>query len=1364
MATTRRDIELLISAKETTGRSFSQVTSNIDALNAKIVEQIAAAQKGEISLDDLRKTQEALAQAGRDLAGIQSQIDNYNKLAASTDKVAAAQQKAVADLAAFEAKLAAAGKTTDNQETKLQRLENAVTRTSAAYEKNKVDLTEQIAVLQRAGVAVESLDTSQTGIVNSARLVGAGLSQTKVAVADYAVTIAAARDAEASLAAQQGFERKIAEAQRLGQASRFVQLFGDAINTAKAADNQLSALTGFRAVGAQAAEASRDISQFVQAGQTMAVTSSQVAAGLRAIIDPGNAALQTLSGVEAAVEQASVAATENAKNVGALNEVYNQLAAATAAVLRQGSLVDQFQQQAVAAGAARQQFEAAQAEVQQYAAAMARADEPTEQLANALKLAEANLEKTGRALSQEETKLGQLSRELKTAGINTADLANEQRRLEAAAKSVSTATGQINQTLGRGGQRTNGLFGLKPNDLANLNFQLQDIFVSLQAGQNPLTVLFQQGSQISQIFPGLISSVAKLVLRFFPLIAVVVAVGAAFAELYTDSKRLEQAQKDLASLPTGGGLDPERFAQLQEKLEDAGHAAEDVRTAMLQLAEEGFDSDQIERYGQAAADLASRLGVDLTEATQLLVDVQQGGIESVYELAERTNDLTEADLNHAEALYEAGRAGEARQFVLDRIAERNAQIAEASESAWTPAVNNLKSAWSSFSDFLGRVLSPVIDAINQQIAGLIAGVTFLTALLAGKGFSGAADDALLAANRYLGVGADPNKSAAKGRGATDQSIRDRRFNAELDGELENSRELTNQERLRRAETEARARAQAAGVSSAVEERAVQQAIGAEQRKINEEAARNGRRSSAAANRAARAAAAEERRQAQALRQLDGQLRQLNRAAFSGGSASLEERLTAISERYETVADSIKRVRDLGLTTDSGGTPLADIERQVAATQQRLQAEETIKFYQEQAGLLEQQRADEVERILDAQARNAISVNEAMAQAEEVSGRLSPQIVQAAERALAVARALAGTNPSPEMVSWIAQLERIISAEGTNRTVADVGMAGLDRTSAELDDLLKQRDELVKGYELLNDLGLRTAAQTREATTAAFAAQGEAIQPVLDRLRATVEALHGQIDPLSGLPVLTDTAYNTWLVKLDAVNAGLQQSNVRLSELENIALQGVANGGVEAFNTLSSSLAGFIAGTQSLGSVFSAVGVTILQTLQQITAAIAAAIIKFLILRALETAAGLPPGTLSGGGGGGAAGGIGGLFKLFHDGGKVGSRGASTQRRSGASAAQWIGAPKLHGGGMAGLGADEYRAILKRNEEVLTEDNPRHVDNFGRGGGGGGQPPSVKQVLLLDPEAVPAAMQSRSGEKAILTIIRQNKATLKQVLS
>lgn len=1348
MATTRRDIELLISARETTGRSFKQVTDNIDALNTKIAEQITQAERGEISLQELRRTQEALAAAGRDLSAIQNQIDAYNRLIASSDKVSESYEKAKADLAALKAEIEASGKATTAQENRMQRLENAVTRTSAAVDKNKADIVEQIAVLERAGIATTNLDQAQAGIVNTARQIGAGLVQVNTAIDGYAVNVRQARQAESELAAQQGFERKIAEAQRLGQASRFVQLFGDAIQTVKVADNQLAALTGFRAIGQQAAEAAQDVARFNQNGQTMGVTAQQVADGLRAILDPGGAALQTLKGVENAIEQADQQAAEGVKNVGLLNDAYNNLAAAGAAIIRQGSLVDSFRQQEAAVASARQQFDQAQAEVIRLGQAMAQADEPTEQLAAALAKAEANLEKAGRAVAQEDAKLGALNRELKAAEINSANLAGEQARLEAAATRVGGAMDRVNTTLGRGGQRTNGLFGLKPNELANLSYQINDIFVSLASGQNPLIVLVQQGSQIGQLFPGLISTVARFALAWAPVLGAVAGVGLALRELYTDAERVKQVSQDLASAPLGAGIDVQRFADAQEKLEGVAEKAEDARKAMLLLVEEGFDTASIETYSEAAANLSKRLGIDVVEAAQLLVDVQKGGIEAVYDLTERTNDLTDADLDHAEALYEAGRAGEARQFVLDKVAERNQQIADATRSQWTPAINNLKSAWNSFTGFLKSFFQPTLDSINNTIQDTVIGFTFLTGLLAGKGIAGAKADAEAVYRQQQGLGAKP------ARGASDQSVRDRRFAAELDEEIEQTRELTKAERLAKVEREARTRAQAAGVSKALEERAATQAIAAEQKKINEEAekaakkgAAAGRRADAAAKRAQRAAEAEQRKRESAQRQLDGQLRQLNRQAFTGASASLEERLTAISEKYETIADSIQKVRALGMTTDSDGVSLDVIEKQVAATQQRLKDEETIKFYQEQAALLEKQRDAEIQRINDARERGAISTADAVKQAAEVTARLSPQIVKAAQSALAIARSLAGTNPSPEMVSWIASLERILAAEQTDRTVADVGLAGFEQTSARLDTLLKERDELVRSYQTLNELGLASDAQTRQLTMEAYARQAEAIRPVLAQLREQVELLHNTRDALTGLPVLSDTAYQTWLAKIDAVNAGLQVTDARIAQINQAAMQGIQTGVTNAFNTVAQSIVGLISGTESWGDALNGVLNATLGLLGSVVDAIAQVLVQMVALQVAKSLIG------------GLGGGFGSFF--FHDGGVVGSQGASRKTRTGGGDS-WLGAPKFHGGGGLGLRPDEYKAVLKRGEEVLTEDNPRHISNIGNDNtaeGGGG----FKQVLLLDPEAVPNAMRSRSGQRSILTVIRENKETIKQVL-
>lgn len=65
----------------------------------------------------------------------------------------------------------------------------------------------------------------------------------------------------------------------------------------------------------------------------------------------------------------------------------------------------------------------------------------------------------------------------------------------------------------------------------------------------------------------------------------------------------------------------------------------------------------------------------------------------------------------------------------------------------------------------------------------------------------------------------------------------------------------------------------------------------------------------------------------------------------------------------------------------------------------------------------------------------------------------------------------------------------------------------------------------------------------------------------------------------------------------------------------------------------------------------------------------------------------------------------------HAGGIVGSGGSVRK----VSPVEFIGAPRLHSGGIAGLGPGEVPTILKRGEEVLTEADPRHRNN--RGGEG-----------------------------------------------
>lgn len=67
---------------------------------------------------------------------------------------------------------------------------------------------------------------------------------------------------------------------------------------------------------------------------------------------------------------------------------------------------------------------------------------------------------------------------------------------------------------------------------------------------------------------------------------------------------------------------------------------------------------------------------------------------------------------------------------------------------------------------------------------------------------------------------------------------------------------------------------------------------------------------------------------------------------------------------------------------------------------------------------------------------------------------------------------------------------------------------------------------------------------------------------------------------------------------------------------------------------------------------------------------------------------------------------------FHSGGIVGSGGS----RFHVSPTVFAGAPRYHAGGFAGLAPGEVPSILKKGEEVLTRDDPRHAMNMGKGVG------------------------------------------------
>lgn len=187
------------------------------------------------------------------------------------------------------------------------------------------------------------------------------------------------------------------------------------------------------------------------------------------------------------------------------------------------------------------------------------------------------------------------------------------------------------------------------------------------------------------------------------------------------------------------------------------------------------------------------------------------------------------------------------------------------------------------------------------------------------------------------------------------------------------------------------------------------------------------------------------------------------------------------------------------------------------------------------------------------------------------------------------------------------------------------------------------------------------------------------------------------------------------------------------------------------NTLNSAFSGFLDKIRETGDVFSSLKESLQQWLSDFLLAMAKAIAQAAIFNAMMSASKAL-------GGGGSF--LGSLFQAaagakFHAGGVVGSGGQAMA----VSPAWFANARRYHTGGIAGLKANEVPAVLQKGEEVLTANDPRHVNN---GGTAGGQ--SIKIINTIDSGSmVSEGLSTADGEKALFNFVRANRASLKQAL-
>lgn len=287
-------------------------------------------------------------------------------------------------------------------------------------------------------------------------------------------------------------------------------------------------------------------------------------------------------------------------------------------------------------------------------------------------------------------------------------------------------------------------------------------------------------------------------------------------------------------------------------------------------------------------------------------------------------------------------------------------------------------------------------------------------------------------------------------------------------------------------------------------------------------------------------------------------------------------------------------------------------------------------------------------------------------------------------------------------------------------------------------LMQQRAALEAQAKAQLEAGDQTGAQT---TLSELDAVKLKLDETIAKAREMWEAMGGaeaqaKLTTLDALGTKLDTA----AMKAGNLQQKAQQNYLDWGRVADLFASGLAN----AFDRFAQA----VANGEDVGE---AAKEAFLQFAADFLRQIAQMIIQQAILNALRSFG------LGGGGAGGIVGG------LFHRGGVVGAGGGQTRR---VDPSIFAGAMRYHDGGVAGLKPGEVPAILKKEEEVLTEDDPRNILNGGAGAAGaaGGRPQDIKVVNAIDSGSfIDAGLNSKLGERAILNFMRANALAVKNAL-
>lgn len=1410
-ALSRRDIEMIFRAEtDKATRPIAELGKAVKESRSQLESLIEAAKSGDASLDGLADATRDLKKAQDELGTARSLLTSLNTQVGALDKAEARLEAARAKYAALAEQMAATDKPTKRLQASFDAAARAVQGAESSFAKMQGQVGETRSQIEGIIGPVSNFQDAFREVAETSRDIGRGLAVAGKAADDFKAKMASAAEENRKLDADVAFEQQGRSAgllqsqiDYLSQFENRVELLNQAKKEAAAQDvafnNALSAreaedgarrtrelergirdafeeakkaeqVTAFRKIAEDANASLADVSRFGVSADEGTESATRFADAIRAIIDPAGASRSTVTGLAESVENASKVLEGSGGTLQEYNQALNELSAVYAGLNRIAQQIDGYKAQEQAAAAASAEFDRLRGEAQTLADELATTDEPTAELAEDLRRAEAAAESAGKAMQRQNQRLKELSDRLKQAGVDTRNLAEAEEELEDIADEASNAQDDIEDEAGGG-----GLFGLSLNDANNLGYQLNDIFTQLASGQSIFTTLAQQGPQIWQIAP-----VRAYLLSLGPIVPALVAVAAAAGAAYLvlsrmsdQAEEMEQATVYMSLLGEQGSLTAEQMTKASLQMQDFGVEAADAREMLKSFNQDGLDPKYLESFIEIAKDAAEVTGGDFKDAFGLLQGAMAGSFAEVEKLNEAFPVLSEAEMVQIRAMYDSGKEAEAREFVYDRFYDKIGAASDNLNGPWSNAWVNFKNAISAGIDYIADLATPIISGLTNKLDELAVATNYALLRLQGYSSQEAGDAAVnnngrVRANR---PGGDPNSGRANATTAAGQeAIEDARR------ELKSRKDLTREERLRNAEIEARRNAPS---NASDEERSTLAAIG-RQKELNA-IREEDRKKAETAERKAKAAADKAKREAEALANkiataqealqtaLDAMGAKVAKTTRGTLEAQLKGAAVAIDKEYDKTYRKVAAFSDLTKGAGTiGGMSIAEYRATLDANKTILQNQAQLGVYEDNVNSTLQERRTILGDIEDRAARGQITSAQAIAEATEVTSNYQEVVVSLSTAAANFARSIGGASPSAELRAYIAKMEAIAARSSGDRQqdARKLAEGVIGKEEAKLNKILSERNSLVESYNTLAQIGIITEDEARRRSAAAYNASATAIAQQSDVMRAALDRalMDGQIDT---------TAYDALIAKLKVVDAQAQYLDPRFAQLkagvDGIVSQNILTG----LDRMAQAWGNVAAGTMSVSDALRETGLALVSFFADTVQMVAKLILQMLILDAIQKTTGIPVAALlgvqaPGAQGGGSGGGGFRLFglKLFHGGtDSVGSYASGQQRTNRVSfnPAALSGLPRFHNGTAGvGLKPQEQLAVVERGEKIMTEEQQRREEAAGAraaGGSGGG----FKQVLAFGDDQVAAAMAGNAGENVTLTHIRRNAPAIKQLL-